>query len=210
MVGPVLAIVVVALVALAALVAISDRGHGSSTSSSAAPATGQTITARGGAISLTLPAGWRGADVSNGVDGVAAALFPDDPSTAQKIQQRLSVIPRAVVLFGARPPSASAAPTFADNVNLLSDPTAPPNLDLEQIGPAEARGIGQFATVTSQGAVDLAGQRAYRVIYTKSTFSGVAYIIKGTADTWVLTYTFGSATADVDLAQSSATTFKAP
>lgn len=209
-VGPLLVVAVIALAALAARAVTSDHGDGSSTAASDVPATGPVVTARGGTISLTLPAGWRGADVSNGVDAVGATLFPGDPRTAAEIQQRLSVLPRAVVLFGARPPSTTTTLAFTDNVNVLSDPTAPPNLGLDHIGPAEAHGIGQFATVTSQGAVDLAGRPAYRIIYTKTAFSGVSFIIEGTFDTWVLTYTFGAARPDVGLAQSSAMTFNAP
>jgi hypothetical protein len=157
-----------------------------------------------------LPAGWRGADVSAGVQGAASVLFPDDPSAAASIEPRLTVLPRAIVLFGVRLTPGASSPTFVDNVNVLPDPTAPPNLALEQIGPAEARGIGQFATITSQDIVDLGARKAYRIVYNTATVSGVAYIIKGTSDTWVVTYTFGAPTADIDVAESSAMTFDAP
>ena len=109
-----------------------------------------------------------------------------------------------------RPPSTATASTFADNVNVLADPTAPATVPLEQIGPAEAQGIAQFATVTSRDVVDLGARKAYRITYKASAFSGVAYIIQGTTDTWVLTYSFGADAPDVDLAQSSATTFNPP
>ena len=210
-IGPLLALVVVGIVAAVALVGRNnDHGSKSATSSGVAPSTGQVISAHNGTVSLTLPAGWRGADISTGVTGVGAKLVPDDPSAAALLEQRLSVLPRAVVLFGAQPPAPGSAPRFVDNVNVLADPTAPASLTLEEVGPAEARGIGKFATVTDQGVVDLGGRSAYRVTYKSSGFSGVSFIIKGTQDTWVLTYSFGSATADVDLAEASAQTFNAP
>ena len=43
--------------------------------------------------------------------------------------------------------------------------------------------------------------------YNSSGFSGVSFIVKGTQDTWVPTYSFGSTNADVDLAQASTQTF---
>ena len=63
--------------------------------------------------------------------------------------------------------------------------------------------------MTDQGVVDLGGRSAYRVVYNSSGFSGVAFIVKGTQDTWVPTYSFGSTNADVDLAEASAETFNA-
>jgi hypothetical protein len=207
----VLLVVGVAAVAVVLLLGTSgDHGHGAASTSSVPPATGQVITARNGTISLTLPSGWRGADLSNGVQGVASELFPDNPDAAAKIEQRLTVLPRAVVLFGARLPSTPNPPAFLDNVNVLADPTAPASLTIDEVGPAEAHGIAQFATVTGQGVVDLGARRAYRIVYKTPAFAGVAYIIKGTEDTWVLTYSFGPAGADLDLAQSSASTFEAP
>ena len=208
MVGIVL--VAVAVGTVIAVIATTGGGAHEPTTSSAAAPPGQVIAARNGTISLALPAGWRGSDVSSGVEGLGPALFPDNPEAASTLGERLKILPRAVVLFGVRPPRRGTPPSFVDNVNVLADPTAPVSLSLEQIGPAEAKGIGQFAKVTDQGEVKLGARNAYRIIYTTPASSGVAYIIKGTQDTWVLTYSFGSSTADVDLAESSATTFKSP
>jgi len=167
------------------------------------------VTARNGDISLTLPDTWRGADVSDGVEGKGSEMFPDDASAAARLEQRLNVLPRAVVIFGVEPPSPGAI-DFADNVILLSDPTVPGSMSLEEAGPAEARGLKRVATVTDQGLVDLGALEAYRIVYEGSGFSGAAYVVKGADDTWVLTYTFGASGADVDLADASAATFDAP
>jgi hypothetical protein len=207
--------VAIAGVISAATYQASDSGRTAhppttTTSSTLPRSTGPVVSVRDGSVSLTLPAGWRGADVANGTQGVGAQLFPDDPSAAALIEQRLTVLPRAVLIFGVRPPSEDTR--FADNVNVLPDPTAPVRLGLERIGGLEAKSLRVFAKVTDEGIVDLGSRRTYRIVYRNDAVAmGVAYIIEGTQDTWVLTYTFGAkGQRNLDLAQSSAASFVTP
>ena len=76
-IGPLLALVVVGIVAAVTLVGRNnDHGSKSATSSGVAPSTGQVISTHNGTVSLTLPAGWRGADISTGERASAPSSCP--------------------------------------------------------------------------------------------------------------------------------------
>jgi hypothetical protein len=161
-------------------------------------------------LRLTLPTGWVGADVENGASGAGAQLFPDDPAKAATIEQRLSLLPRATVLFGVD--GAGLGGGFTANVNVASDPTAPTSLSLDDIGRAEAKGTTQFgATVVDRDTIDLAGHQAYRFTYTAKGFAGIAFVLKGTSSVWIAIYTVDALTdANEALADGSAATLVIP
>lgn len=215
-----IAIVVVLIVvgAVAALVTrSSDRSSsvsGASASDSSAPAgttpAGPTVRNAAGDVSLTLPTGWVGADVENGTAGIGDKLFPDDPDKSATIEQRLSLLPRATVIFGADASRLTGG--FTPNVNVATDPTAPSSLSLDAIGRAEADGTTRFgATVVDRGTTDIGGHQAYRFTYSGTGFAGIAFVLKGSSSVWIAIYTFGSLSdANEAVADGSASTLIVP
>lgn len=210
-IGIVLAVAV--LIGIVAIIGSRSGGGSGDTAASSAPvaaATGQTITTDSGSASLTLPDGWRGASVENGTAGVGQQLFPDDAEVASRVETNLAVLPRAIVLFGLDPSSVESG--FTSNVNVLPDPTAPPNLDLAQLGAAELQGVERVnasGQVRDKGIVDLGPVKAYSFVYDLGQASIVAFVIKDAGKVWVLSYSFAAGRDDVELARASAATFDA-
>jgi hypothetical protein len=176
------------------------------------PATGPTVNAPNTGVTLTLPEGWVGTSTEEGVEGAGAAMFPNDPDLASAVESRMSVLPRAVVVFGVEEQALRAGSPFTPNLNILADPSVPSSYSLEDAGKAEARGIGSLGTVKDRKAVDLDGLQAQRIQYEASSgqFSGVAYVFKEAGKFWVLTFSFSELSSDnVALADGSASTFTA-
>ena len=212
--------IVIALIVVGAVAALVTRSSGKSSSSTSStrggvaasgttPA-GPTVRNSNGDVSLTLPTGWVGADVENGSSGVGAQLFPDDPDRASAIEQRLSLLPRATVLFGADASQLTGG--FTSNVNVATDPTAPTSLSLDDLGRAEANGTTRFgATVVDRGTIDLNGHETYRFTYTGTGFAGIAFVLKGRDSVWIAIYTFGSLSdTNQAIADGSAATLIVP
>ncbi|MGI8662038.1 MAG: hypothetical protein ACR2LQ_02365 [Acidimicrobiales bacterium] len=209
-------------VVLLGLFVVGTRKHDndstrSATSDVSAPtsasgvAGGPTVEAPASGISLTLPADWVGAPVENGVEGLGATLFPDDPDLADLVDSRAGALPRIVVLFGIDSAALKDRASFTANVNVLADATVPKSYTLAEAAKAEAKGIEQLGTVTDQSSVDLGANRAVRIEYEgkNAAFSGYAYIFKEAGQFWAVTYSFqGKSEANVAIADASAATFK--
>jgi hypothetical protein len=188
----------------------SSSSKGSSASGIAA--TGPTIEAPKAGVTLTLPDGWVGVSTEDGVDGAGAKMFPDDPDLASAVESRMSVLPRAVVVFGVEEKSLRAGSNFTPNLNILADPSVPSSYSLEEAGKAEARGIASLGTVKDRSAVDLDGTQAQRIQYEANggAFAGVAYLFKEAGQFWVVTFSFSELTDhNVSIADGSAATFQA-
>jgi hypothetical protein len=210
-VGAVVVAFVMGMVGLVFLGGTSEEEDQAEVRADADPADGPVVTTPSGAA-LTLPDGWVGTSIEEGVDGIGAALFPDDPRMAEDLDRRARVLPRAISIFGMD--ATDVDKPFQDNVNALNDLTAPASYSLDEIGRAEATSIGAFGgRVTERERVDLGAFDAVRIQYQGrgAPFEGVAYVVKTGADTWVLTYTFADLTAaNLELADGSAGSFSAP
>jgi hypothetical protein len=168
-------------------------------------ATGPTVTS--GGVSITLPAAWVGADVADGPAGVGALLFPDDSDRWEVAENVVGMLPRAVTLFGLD--ASRLDQMFVDNLNVLIDPSVPPEMDFAEMVEAQAQGIeGVGGSVLTSEIIDLGGRDVGRVLSGLSGYFAFSYFIVEDKTTYVITYSFDSITdANLMAANGSVATF---
>jgi hypothetical protein len=171
---------------------------------------GDTVTA--GDVSITLPEGWVGADLTSGTEGIGAELVPDDADSAASMDTVLSMLPRVIVLAGFDEQGVRDRDLFVSNLNVLPDESIPDGMDLEDVVAVEARGVGSLGGEATHEVVELGGRPVGRIeaeiAQGPIEYSVVGYVIQEGGVTYVVTFSFADpSVADVALADASAATF---
>ncbi len=183
----------------------TEESSGTTPTTDRIEATGPTITS--GGVSITLPSGWVGADVAGGPEGVGTVMFPDDPEKGEAAENAVGLLPRAVILFAID--ASRLDQLFVDNLNVLVDPSVPPEMNFAEMVEAQAQGIeGVGGSVLVTEIIPLGEREVGRVLSELSGYSIASYFIVEDGTTYVITYTFDSLTeANLMAANGSVATF---
>ena len=161
-------------------------------------------------MKVTLPTGWVGFDLEQGVDDVGARTFPGDPALAAGLQNMLNQYGKGAVFGGLamtpRPPPATAY------MLLFPDDPSPVGRTLEQQGEADLPAVrAQGGSIIESGLVHFPALDVFRITAHEQHQDAALYIVKGTDRAWIALYGFRTLTADnLALADGSASTIVVP
>jgi hypothetical protein len=162
-----------------------------------------------GAFELSVPQGWAATRVEGDVSGLGSETFPDDPLLAQRFQQMVDAIPRALIFVSVDPQDLTAS-RFVSNFNVVRNPvmggTDPDQLLAQARAAAEPLG----AEVTDEGTIMTPAGEVARLAYDMPELpgvSGIHYLVAVDGEVWSLTFTSDDLPAEASIADAVASTF---
>jgi hypothetical protein len=161
-------------------------------------------------FTLTLPAGWVGAELSASGEGFGAALFPAEPELAAAVDGVVANVPRSFRVVAFDEDAVRSQAVFVDNLNVFRDDTIPSGMPFDDMMRAQERGFGTLGfELVESDTVDLDGRRFgrlhARVDQAGGSADSLVYITEESGDIWILTYSFSGLDAgDRALADGSA------